>query len=317
MTGDLKSVPISVARAPHLTVLQWLREVGATYRQPSAPGTPIRQLLTADSRQVLGALSTPGLDRLPNALTPIDLIFSSAVAQYATRLRETDSTSFRDEINVLWNGEPPPFWRDAAKNPREWLDAAARASCAAWSVLAPRWRSAEVQLVREEARVGIAAVTGTIDTLISAISPRLAVEGEEIGFRGGCATAVSFGPRRRLAFVPMLGPRNRMIVSFDQPGIAYIAYGLPGVDRMNPKSPVSSKDRLVVLLGPIRAAALRALGRPQTMGSLAETLHCARSTLTYHCDQLAASGLVQRHRRGQSIWISRTQRAIALLHALE
>jgi DNA-binding MarR family transcriptional regulator len=79
----------------------------------------------------------------------------------------------------------------------------------------------------------------------------------------------------------------------------------------------SGADRLTVLLGPIRAAVLRSLHSPQSMGALAREVHCAPSTLTYHCDQLVAAGLLERERRGQSMWVSRTDRAVRLLSALD
>jgi DNA-binding transcriptional ArsR family regulator len=199
------------------------------------------------------------------------------------------------------------------------LRSAACASVQAWSVLSKHWHAAELLLRTEEARIGTAAVTGTLAAVIENISPRLHVRGEYIDFDVACGTVTSLAGRR-LVFVPMLAPGRQVVVGFEAGRDAYIAYPLPGApaaahgSRANDEPDV---DRLAALLGPIRAAALRSLHSAQTMGALARQLHCAPSTLTYHCDQLAAAGLLERERRGQSTWVSRTDRAVRLLSALE
>ena len=63
---------------------------------------------------------------------------------------------------------------------------------------------------------------------------------------------------------------------------------------------------LALVLGPRRAAALRALRRPLTIGELAAAVQCAPTTATYHVHHLAAAGMVTRERRGSSVLVSRT-----------
>ena len=52
------------------------------------------------------------------------------------------------------------------------------------------------------------------------------------------------------------------------------------------------------------------------MQALADELHCAPSTATYHCDLLDSAGLIARERRGSSIWVVRTRDGEALLDLL-
>jgi DNA-binding transcriptional ArsR family regulator len=317
--GDLNSVPVSVVRAPHLSVLRWLT---ATSTRPQSPlAAAIAQSASRDGSLFLASLGMPGLDRVPDVLTHVDAHGPTSVEANAVRLRDSDGAVLAGQIEQLWHGRPPGPWRAASVSPRRWLRSAAGASVQAWSVLSKHWHAAELLLRMEEARIGTAAVTGTLAAVIENISPRLHVRGEYIAFDAACGSTTSLAGRR-LVFVPMLAPGRQVVVSFESGRDAYIAYPLPGTRPTMRSSrghddAAADTDRLTALLGPIRAAALRSLHSPQSMGALAREVHCAPSTLTYHCDQLVAAGLLERERRGQSIWVSRTDRAVRLLSALE
>jgi DNA-binding transcriptional ArsR family regulator len=314
--GQLDAAPVSVVRAPHLSVLQWLVGAAAPSSHRVALVPTIGARATRESRQFLSAIGLPGLDRLPDALVPIEP-GSMSVGAYARRLRATDPDVFSDEVDRLWNGRPPTPWRLAADHPRAWLDEAASAVLAAWPAFSRQWKAAEFLLRREEARVGTAVVTGTLDALIEGLSPRLHVVGTNIELEGHCSRSFELAGRR-LVFVPTLARRRQLLVSFETPDVAYIAYTLPGsITAPAAARPDDDRDRLTSMLGPIRAEALRTLDTPHTMGALARTLHVAPSTLTYHCDQLVVAGLLHRQRRGQAIWVSRTDRGVRLLNALE
>lgn len=79
--------------------------------------------------------------------------------------------------------------------------------------------------------------------------------------------------------------------------------------------PMALGGRRLVLL-PMIAAALLALGRPLTVSELAAAVQCAPTTATYHLDQLATAGLIIRERQGTSIRISRTTRGDNLVDLL-
>lgn len=315
--GDLRTLPVSVARAPYVSVLRLLAEVPAPPQRRSPIASALAQNVSPNAAEFISAIGMPGLDRMPDVLTQ-DPQSAESVAGNVSRLRSLDTAELVRQIDALWGGRPPTPWRNAAERPRRWLDGAARASLQAWALLSRHWNAAAPSLRREEARIGTAVVTGSLDVLISEISPRLRVHGGSIEFDNPCGKSVPIGDRR-LVFVPMLTSRRQVVVSFEDPDVAYIGYQLPGGVAQSPQRPLedASRDRLISLLGPIRAAALRTLHRPQTMGTLAQTLHCSPSTLTYHCDLLTQTGLIQRRRRGQSIWVSRTDRALRLLDALE
>ena len=94
---------------------------------------------------------------------------------------------------------------------------------------------------------------------------------------------------------------------------------MPGVGNlwsMNADQAPKSDDALTLVLGPVRAALLRALDRPLTMTELARRAGCTPSTLSYHCDRLVATDLVERRRTGTAIRVSRTVRGSELVDLL-
>ena len=73
------------------------------------------------------------------------------------------------------------------------------------------------------------------------------------------------------------------------------------------------QSALASLLGVPRAALLRALERPATVGELAARLHLVPSGITHHIQVLEPAGLVRRERRGQFVLVHRTARGTELL----
>jgi DNA-binding transcriptional ArsR family regulator len=71
------------------------------------------------------------------------------------------------------------------------------------------------------------------------------------------------------------------------------------------------------LLGAPRAAILRALVCPTSIGRLAETLRSVPSAATHHVGALEAAGLVTRDRSGRNVLVRRTERGEALLALYE
>jgi DNA-binding transcriptional ArsR family regulator len=71
-----------------------------------------------------------------------------------------------------------------------------------------------------------------------------------------------------------------------------------------------------LILGPVRAAALRALRQPLAVGELAVAVQCAPTTATYHVHLLAAAGLVTCERHGSSVLVSRSVRGHELVDLL-
>jgi hypothetical protein len=147
--------------------------------------------------------------------------------------------------------------------------------------------------------------------LLNSLHPRLYVAEGVLRFRNSCSTTIPLGGRR-LVLVPTLAPAHRVVVSFERPDVAYVGYPVLGQSRAGRRR----EDRLELVLGVVRASALRHLAVPRTMQALAAEMHCAPSTATYHCNLLETAGLVTRERRGSLVWVSRTQAAEQLVDLL-
>jgi DNA-binding MarR family transcriptional regulator len=88
---------------------------------------------------------------------------------------------------------------------------------------------------------------------------------------------------------------------------------------LRPPSPgahATAGSPLATILGPVRAAMLRALRQPLTVSDLAAAVHCAPSTATHHLHQLAAADLISREKSGPTVWVSRTARGDELVDVL-
>ena len=314
--GDLSTVHISAVRSPQLSLVQWLLDAAAVSAAPSRFASAIAMSARAPARFAYRSLGMPGLDRLPDCTTPILSEFDVPVERQVAWLREAEEDRLLRELAGLWSEAPPKPWQAVREDPRGWMASLAQASADAWTVAEPRWRRGQRALDREFARIGTAVMSGCADALLNSLHPRIRFRDGHVEFRSGCDQSVPLN-RRRLVLAPMLVRSERVIVSFDRPDIAYIAYPIAAQDDAGGAWGHRSRlEQLDAILGPLRARALYGLAQPRAMNELAAYLNCAPSTATYHCDQLEAAGLIVRERRGQSMWARRTTRAERLLDAL-
>jgi DNA-binding transcriptional ArsR family regulator len=306
---------VSVVLSPQHSVLSLLRQAAAGQSRGAPAGllAGVRDGLRPQARFAAQSLSGGTLS--PECCTPIPPLADTSVADQAARMRDMPSAALTDELQAA-NGslDSPVYWRAAADQPRRWLNSMADASLDAWAVAEPRWRAAGPLLDREIRRIGTAAVRGGMAALLNSLHPR-------VSYHDGTFTFVCLhrsiircpvGPRR-LALVPMIAGRDALLISFDQPDVFYIGYPV-GQPDAGPQA--TAESALATILGPVRAAILRALRKPLTVGELAATVHCAPTTATYHLHQLAAASLITRQKYGPSVRVSRTARGDELVDLL-
>ncbi|WP_305783428.1 ArsR/SmtB family transcription factor [Symbioplanes lichenis] len=108
---------------------------------------------------------------------------------------------------------------------------------------------------------------------------------------------------KRLLLVPVLLLDDQMTVSTDHPEIVMVSYQSRGaaVLAARPAAARPPRDRLAQLIGPGRAAVLRALAGPATTTGLAATLGLAPSTVSEHLTALLAAGTITRTRSGRHV----------------
>lgn len=251
---------------------------------------------------------------LPDCLTPLGLD-GSLVADQLTQVADLNADQLSEGVAQLAPGEPPGPWLGALRRPRHWLASYVKVLAAAWQAYAPIWQQSSALRTRETERIGTATVTGGLDVLLSGLSNRARFSDRTLYLSDRHPYRVELADRP-VVLVPLVSGTAASIFNLDEPDRVWLGYPVPGLDKLGFGSVVSAPDTLTLLIGPIRASILRALDRPISMGGLADHLDTAPSTATYHCIQLATSGLVVRQRVGREVRIHRTPRGDALVDLL-
>ncbi|MFC5813514.1 MarR family winged helix-turn-helix transcriptional regulator [Nonomuraea harbinensis] len=183
-----------------------------------------------------------------------------------------------------------------------------------WEDFAPTWHRAGGLLGKERERVGVAAVTGALEAVLTGLNSRFRFGGTSIRLPDQQGRRFDLGGRK-LTFVPVVSGHGACLFSFDRPGLAWIGYPVPAVGLLwsGHEAESDEKDSLALTVGRVRATILRAGRVPLTMGELAGLLSCTPATASYHCDQLQAAGLLERERHGRHVRIGLTSRGEALV----
>jgi len=307
------TLAVSVVLAPHQSVVSLLLQAasGQSRGAPAGLLAAICRTLRPQARFAVQPFATRGAVSVPDFCAPILPLNDTSVAEQARRLREMDVGVLTDELQAAGDCDHFARWRIAGHQPRRWLNSMADASLDTWSVMEPYWRATGPLFDREVRRVGTAAVRGALGALLNSLHPRLSY---------ACGTLAFAFPhdrcsplrQRRLALVPMIAGRDALFVNFDA-DVCYIAYP---VRQPATGPPATTNGTLALVLGPVRAAALRALRQPLAVGELAVAVQCAPTTATYHVHLLAAAGLVTCERRGSSVLVSRSVRGHELVDLL-
>jgi DNA-binding transcriptional ArsR family regulator len=323
--GDPERVRVSVAPAPMASLVSLVVDVLGGPRQGVAPEwiRVIRHALPADAAQAVSPMFDRTRALLPACLTPLALD-GTPVEDLFTSIADVSPDLLGEGVEQLGPGEPPAPWRGALRRPRQWLDLYVKALTAAWQAYGPIWQQAAALRTREAERIGAAVVTGALDALLSNLSNRTRYADQTLYLSDRHPYRVELNDRP-VTLVPLVSGTAASVFNLDEPDQVWLGYPVPGLERLRdgtapsgpsgPSGP-STKDSLSLLLGPIRAAILRALDRPTSMGGLADHLAAGPSTATYHCSQLASAGLVVRQRVGREVRIQRTPRGDALVDLL-
>jgi DNA-binding transcriptional ArsR family regulator len=313
--GWLDTLTVSVVMYPQQSVLALLRQVtaGQSGGRPTWPSPEVGRTLRPAARFAARSFGAHAPTVIPECCAPMSPLADVPVAKQADSLRDLSPDVLTSQLHAGHGGRPyPRHWRAAGEQPRRWLASMADASLDAWAALQPRWRAAAPLLDREVQRVGTAVVRGGMDALLNSLHPRITYADGVLTFAYPNDQRVTLGDRP-LALLPMIANRDAVGVSAERPEICYIAYP---IRTPAPLPQNGASQALTLILGPLRAAALEALGRPLTVGELAVAVQCAPTTITYHLHQLAKAGLITRQRRGTSVCVTRTLRGNELVDLL-
>ncbi len=315
--GEAGAARISVSLSPYVSLIALLGGAGqgipASVRDALSAALP-----AAGRRATLPLEDRPGL--LPNFTVPVPPTADAGATDTIERVGELSADVVRNDLAATYGEHMPPGWHDAFDRPRHWAHGFAEATTAAWRVTKPLWQRAKPLLDREIERIGTVAVRAGAAAALATLGPAVRVRDGGLLIAGTAAQHHRLAGRE-LVLVPMISGTHAVVAGFDDDHeTAWLGYPLPGLGNLwtgkEPREPAAAPDQLSLVVGEHRARALRRLDQPASMSELASALGCAPNTATYHCDLLAAAGLIERRRTGQSIRVIRTPRGDALMDLL-
>ncbi|MFJ6996634.1 winged helix-turn-helix domain-containing protein [Streptomyces sp. NPDC003090] len=326
MTGGMlrldpvERLAVQVTLHPGGTVFSVLKDL---FRAPPerVPARWRRALRMAVPTRALDAVRPVLAQRdcfMPDGLALIPDLTAFDLAEVGARLRALDPHRTAAEVSAYFEGAPPPAWRGLMDDPRGFLAAYALVVDAVTDAVAPRWRKAGPLLSRETERVGAAVVTGAVDALLGTLPAPVRYEEGRMRLTHSCGVESMAG--RPLVLMPLVAGFTSGMYGVDRDDAVWFAYPVPGLGHLESGQPgeaaPAEADPLGLVLGPVRSQILRRLLLRPTLGRLSRELSLSPSTLTYHCDQLAAAGLLHRERRGRHVVVTATPRGTALTRLL-
>lgn len=319
--GPLEQVQVDVVRHPGATLFTLLLGVLGDHLVdvPDLWRRTVHDSAPAAAVPLVRRLLSTAPVVIPDSLALTSELRSTKMSATLDQLMSLSPDEFADDMAAQSPVSPPPALRRVLDSPRDYLTAYQHVVTSVWEAFEPLWKRADGLIGREMERVGFATVTGSL-------APVLAGLNSKVPYRDGVLQLPPCDPgapaelgNRRLIFMPLASGHRAGPYDAVHPEHFWIGYPLPGLGHItgtSPDSPAPADDALVLILGAIRAAILRQLTRQPAVGELARSLHISPSTATYHCDQLAAAGLLERERHGQHVRLRATARGMAFLELL-
>ena len=256
----------------------------------------------------------------PDVFTPIpEEAFPDLEAELG-RLRSTPPALVREQVEKHYPEGAPDFLRGYVEDPVSAFARLADAFAMFWEqAMAPYWPAMRTALDEEVLlRARRLAAEGPDALLLDLHGPEV-WQAPVLNFPKRNKESSLVAVDQRLLLIPLIFAENTTMVSTDHPRIQSISYQARGAARLAGRSAghrPDRPDRLAVLVGPARAALLRALGRPSTTTGLAGELGLAPSTVSEQLAGLLAAGVVQRRRSGRSVLYELEPSGVSLLSLL-
>jgi DNA-binding transcriptional ArsR family regulator len=318
--GDVARIRFTLTPAPMLETTEALIELrraaasGWRHRSRAAPWLrEARRAFPVTARPLLGLIGPHGpwpgvFDR-----------FTPDLLEALEELRAISRASLRAGlVGCPEHAARPPLWvRNLADGDREQLELVIRALRDLHdAVVAPRRGTAAAASRADLARRIPVLVTGGHEALLGTLDPRLRWRDEGLE-RTGIDFETSLDGRG-LLLRPSAFWTGEPIFSFDPEGhrptvLIYAAQpnGRSASDN-GTASDLDGHDSLAALLGPTRAAVLRALREPRGTAELAATVRISPASASEHAKILRDASLIETRRAGRGVRHSLTALGTAM-----
>jgi DNA-binding transcriptional ArsR family regulator len=281
-----------------------LRGFPGAWGRRHRPGRWIRE-----ARAAFPATARPLLDLFtPCAIWPDFLdVFASDLEEGLEEVRATPPAVLRWELNYAWQkrADKPPTWvRNLADGDRESVELMVRAVHDLYqAVVAPRWDNAQAAFHADVAsRISVLGAGGP-EAMFGTLHPRLRWDGdglERTGFDGEYSLnghGMILMPSAFWAGDPVFslndGTSPSVLMYAAQPNGPLAGDGFA--------ADPAAADSLAALVGPTRAAVLRALGKPRGTADLATTVGVSPATASEHAKVLRDASLIETRREGRTV----------------
>ena len=315
--GDMARTRFTLAPAPVpesiVALIELRRAAAAGPRGRAAPW--LRAALRA-----FPATARPLLDLIgPYSPWP-DLFdrFTPDLPQCLEELRAASRARLRAGLAGCERAGRLPLWvRNLADGDREQLELVIRALRDLHdTVVAPRRDTAAAAARADLARRVPVLIAGGQEALLGTLHPRLRWRGEELERTGGCDfKAILDG--RGLLLRPSAFWTGEPIFRLGQEGngspvMIYAAQPNGHPASGNGTADLAAHDSLAALLGPTRAAVLRALREPRGTAQLAATVRISPASASEHAKILRDASLIETRREGRGVRHSLTALGTAM-----
>ncbi|MEA2235244.1 MAG: hypothetical protein QOD83_5060 [Solirubrobacteraceae bacterium] len=309
---DVRRSPFRVSVTPLPSLYLALRSAvgGGSDGAPRAWCDAIRRNLRAADHETLAPFVRPGPMPIPAPALGLAEAPGESLKGAVERMIATPIELLAEEIArcsaLLGNGS----WDVAARDPGRWLRCYAATLLRAWKGFGPIWEQARPALDREVQRIGTATALDAQLELLDDLFPCAVVKYDRWYLNDTLYDGPMRFPDSGVVLTPLVASQASKGLAWTDDILGYVSYPVPSVLARGPQPPPVALEGL---LGIQRTQILRALARPTSIGTLADTLQAVPSAATHHVNALQTAGLVQRHRHGRTVLVDRTARGQALL----
>lgn len=318
--GDVARTRFAVTPAPMpetiVALVEMRRAAASGWRGRGRAAPWLRE-----ARQAFPATARPLLDLFgPQAPWP-DIFdrFTPDLLEGLEELRAASRIRLRADLAACAEhaGRPPLWVRNLADGDRELLELVIRAFRDLHdAVVAPRWDTATAASRADLARRIPVLIAGGQEALLGTLHPRLRWRDEGLE-RAGIDCERNLDGRGLLLW-PSAFWTGEPIFSFDEEGrhppvLMYAAQpnGRPASGNGS-ASDLDARDSLAALLGPTRAAVLRALREPRSTAELAAAVQISPASASEHAKILRDASLIETRREGRGVRHSLTALGTAM-----